>query len=787
MSGPRASASCEVWIDGQQIACTRDELFAGQPTILDPLVINWGRRGAWDQPDAGSSSFVIRDQRTAPQPIVDTIHVGSKIDVFAEAPNPDPVSQVVMDQDFESVPTSGGLLSDRWWALEQIASTTKRTNLYTDPSCTTITGKGVSGSAVLATDAAWAIAGTTSIKITPNGSSSLSAMRLWTTDTVLNGFTPGSTYIVSATIRLTAAQTGTINADARRLLAMAIVAGVPTPIGTSAQAANAAGVTRLSISFTVPAGATGMNIRLMNGSSAATSLVWWDGILLQTGSALDVYFDGTTTRTGYTYAWTGTANASTSTEAYAVTDPDSDVVIYTSVDAPTGQGSRSALLNSEFTRARFLFPPAAWGGPWVRDLRPIVPGETWTYSFMARLPAGTTATASTLGFSSSQSDGATIMLPMSGGVGGFRQIVGTGNWETYTGTIVNSAPPNLPRWPVFALLVFPEAQNYTTLTPAVDAITYTAPPLITERVQVWAGRVTELEAQRAVSRTAIEIQVTATGELAEVENVSIGDDPWTTEISDARIDRIISLIPLPVEDFSASRDVLNWEFVAERDIDAQPALGLLRDYASMVLGVVWPISVPGARNHAWIENTLNRVTGWNGPAGQLSACNVPREAVRISQTADQVITVADVTWLELVTDPISGESDFVERTESTVDMAASAIYGARRLGLQTEFVSISAAQRTGDLVMDSARASDWGVSGMQFDTKHVDNTDGQAQLLLMLLLNSARRPGSWLTINDLPEWMPVSIASGFVEGGSITYTGGRWRFDLTMSAGGSGS
>ncbi|GAB3750030.1 hypothetical protein [Microlunatus parietis] len=772
----RASATCEVLIDGQPIACTREALFAGAPTILDPLTMTWGRPGAWDQPDAGSASFRLRDQRTNPQPIVDTIHVGSKVDVFAEAPNPDPQPQVVMNQGFESAGTSGGELLDSWWALETLPSALKRTNLATDPSFTTTSGKTAGGSATLAISNAWAQFGSTSLSITPNGSSNLSAV-FPLGGSGMTAFETGKTYTVSVYIRLTAAQIGTLNTDARRIRLHQATGGATTIVARSAPAPNAAGVYRLSLTFTVAVDVTQCIISVCNGSSFAADVMWVDGLLIQEGSALDVYFDGTTARPGYTYAWTGTANASTSTERYNATSTNATVRIYdTGSGFPVGQGSRSALLDNDNTRARYLFPPAQWGRPWMRNLRPLQPNEVWTYSFMARLPAGTTASFSTRGFSASTVDGQTINMTVDGALA--RTITGTGNWETYTGTVRNASIPALPRWPVFALTVFPESRDFAGGMPDVDAITYTAPPLATERVQVWAGRVTDLTVVKATGRGAIELDVTATGEIAEVENVVVGDEPWPSETSDARIDRIIDLIPLPVTDFSVSRDLLNWELVIPRDVDAQPALGLLRDYASMVLGAVWPISVPGARNHAWIENTLNRWSGWSGPVGQLSACNMDASKIAITQAADQVITVAAVTWQQ-----IQPDSSFIERTESRVDLVASAIYGARNLNLATEFSSLPAAQRTGDHVLQSARASDWGLSGVEFDTKHVDNTDGNAQRLLMLLLNSARRPGSWLTITDLPEWMPVELASGFVEGGTITYTGGRWRFDLNMSSG----
>jgi len=189
----------------------------------------------------------------------------------------------------------------------------QRTNLYTDPSMTTTTGKAVYGAGALATSTAWFDSGTTSMRITPSAGNNISAMNVWTAETTLNGLTVGHTYTVSATVRLSAAQTGSLHDHARKI-AVHLGNSAPTPLFiTSDQAPNAPGVYRLSTTFTVPVGTTRAQIKLYNGSPNVAEPIWWDSLLIEETSELRPYFDGATPYADPVgYIWTGTANASTS-------------------------------------------------------------------------------------------------------------------------------------------------------------------------------------------------------------------------------------------------------------------------------------------------------------------------------------------------------------------------------------------------------------------------------------------------------------------------------------------
>ncbi|MES2630351.1 MAG: prepilin-type N-terminal cleavage/methylation domain-containing protein [Patescibacteria group bacterium] len=183
------------------------------------------------------------------------------------------------------------------------------TNMVTNPSIEGSTATYGINAAAGSVDTSWFQNGTSSLRISPNIASNdtfanvggdLNALRI--------GMEAGKTYTASGTIRLTGAQIGTIGGSARKLTAWYTVGGVHTQT-SSAAAANAAGSTRLSVTFSVPAGATAAWLRLYNGASSGNGDVWWDSIMLTEGSAQPNYADGSSAG----WAWLSTANSSTST------------------------------------------------------------------------------------------------------------------------------------------------------------------------------------------------------------------------------------------------------------------------------------------------------------------------------------------------------------------------------------------------------------------------------------------------------------------------------------------
>lgn len=156
---------------------------------------------------------------------------------------------------------------------------------------------------------AWAASGTKSMRNVPRTTASAT----WPGGSgMAYGMQIGKTYTISAKVRLAGAQTGTPSTYARRI---SIHKQAGAFVTWSPQAANAAGVYDLSVTFTVPSDATSIYPVLYNGSDSTD--IWWDNLLVEEAGTAKGYFDGSSTNAPpEKYAWTGTAHASTSTAEY---------------------------------------------------------------------------------------------------------------------------------------------------------------------------------------------------------------------------------------------------------------------------------------------------------------------------------------------------------------------------------------------------------------------------------------------------------------------------------------
>jgi hypothetical protein len=185
------------------------------------------------------------------------------------------------------------------------------TNLMTNPSAETSLANMTGQVATLTQNSSWASSGIYSVMVTPTAGGpdsylcvggDLGGMRL--------GMVGGGTYTVSGTINLTAAQTGTLDPYGRaRTIQFYYRVGTNAYVSVgSAQAPNAAGTTRLSVTATLPAGVTEAFIRFYNGAQTGGSAVSWDGLMLTDGSALYNFGDGNSPG----WAWSGAISLSVS-------------------------------------------------------------------------------------------------------------------------------------------------------------------------------------------------------------------------------------------------------------------------------------------------------------------------------------------------------------------------------------------------------------------------------------------------------------------------------------------
>ena len=195
---------------------------------------------------------------------------------------------------------------------------TTRTNLVPNPSFETdTTGWAATSSAgSLVRSSTYSLFGSYSAERICTGSGNANLNRVFGHEISVS---VGQTYAISAYVR------STISRNCRVVMNWYTSANsfVSQSIGTQI-ASTTIGFTRVSVNGTVPATATKGLLFCQALNVNAGESHYWDGVLIETGSTLLPYFDGTyaDTYTGYaltSQSWSGTVNASTSTTTFRPT------------------------------------------------------------------------------------------------------------------------------------------------------------------------------------------------------------------------------------------------------------------------------------------------------------------------------------------------------------------------------------------------------------------------------------------------------------------------------------
>lgn len=195
--------------------------------------------------------------------------------------------------------------------LAGYSTTTTRTNLVANPSAeVALTGWNV-GLGTLSQSSAYAYSGIYSalISVNANGTAGLNTGAIT--------ISPSTAYSFSAYCRSNNSRT------TRVFIAWYNGATLLSNTVGASSASSTSGFTRFSVSGTSPATANRCFISTQNISSVIGDLHYWDAFLLETGSSLLPYFDGTyaDAYTGYTItsqAWNGTTNDSSSTATWGL-------------------------------------------------------------------------------------------------------------------------------------------------------------------------------------------------------------------------------------------------------------------------------------------------------------------------------------------------------------------------------------------------------------------------------------------------------------------------------------
>ena len=463
--------------------------------------------------------------------------------------------------------------------------------------------------------------------------------------------------------------------------------------------------------------------------------------------------------------------------------------------------------------------PGAWDG-----IPRLLPGQQWNYTAQIWAPAGVTVNLTAYAYSGPHAAdyvGAIIDSPgPPTATGNTNTAVGNWTWLTLAGTLRLAASQTDPAgyWIAAGIqLVNMPAPATWAQTPGtwtdqtrrwidygqagVSFLSITHDTESVRDVLVWAGQVTSLVSQAAGDK-AYTTAVTCADISAALANLKVGDVPWNRETVLNRANHIMALVPTapPITIDAGLRGI----YVAFRDVDAQPPLGLLQDLAQTAGGVMWVTAHATQGVYLWMEDIDNRAavrrfiidpaTGLVtiGPnvavedIAIISARDILRDPVAWTQDVSVVITQVSVGWLEPITE--DGQPSSIDHTEIVqASQADRNRYGIRDLSVSTELTSQTDASALANRLLSQARNTGWLASGFTLDTVVIDReiptVDYATRVdIIMDLLDATDRIGMAVTLIDNPVWTPAdSVASMYVEGGTYTWTNYRWQLDLTAS------
>jgi hypothetical protein len=470
--------------------------------------------------------------------------------------------------------------------------------------------------------------------------------------------------------------------------------------------------------------------------------------------------------------------------------------------------------------------PSAWDTiPRARQ------GETWRFNLRGRAPIGVSWGVRITAYSSPYPGSKPISYQMQFLPGWSGTQIGTGDWQPWAGdayiktlsepswlaigTFTTTDPFGHARWNnqpadlawAAAASSWDDWALYGTDLYIDDLAAY--PPGSTiRRVLAFSGSVSDL----TISPTGdpdqrVRISATAMDLGADLGNRIIGDDPWPAQPLSTRADRICQLAGISASPRIRIDPPLGDLAVSYRDVDAQPAYGLLQDLAQTGAGVLWAATHAITGPFLWIENPARRaavrefdlsggqikIIGATSGVALLSACDLLEDPATWRQDTADVITTVAVGWLEQSLDD-DGQPQTTERTETVSDPAAIAIYGTRRLSISTELINALDASEMASRILSHARDVGWRLDGLSLDTAlaldEIGSIDGTARAETLLnLLDGTIRMGLAIVLVDMPSYAPRgAVSSAYLEGGSYEFRDGFWALALTVTpAAGQGS
>jgi hypothetical protein len=385
-------------------------------------------------------------------------------------------------------------------------------------------------------------------------------------------------------------------------------------------------------------------------------------------------------------------------------------------------------------------------------------------------------------------------------------------WSTHAGRVT----PPAGVWLGVAVDVFPTGPSWDDVPPAltwdqvppalawdelaatyVDDLVVLAPAAGAARAgEVFTGRITDLHAQWDAGAGGTVVKVTAQDDTAELANRFVGAAPWAAETLGARFGRILTAagqqMQYTVDPGPAALPV------TYRDVDNQPATGLLAELAQSAGGVLWSATSLTTGPYLRLEDVnarpalLKLVQGADlvirivpnaaaAGAVTVSACDVLLDPVHWEQDVADVSTRVAVGWKDQTPDPVKP----VDKTVTAVNPAAEAAAGQRRVQVSTQLSTAAAAQGVADALLGRLTAGGWRIRGLTYRVELADPLTPAGLALVMTILDATTRIGLPIVLTDVPSWSPAPTRADvplYLEGARLTNTAGAWLLELITSS-----
>lgn len=257
------------------------------------------------------------------------------------------------------------------------------------------------------------------------------------------------------------------------------------------------------------------------------------------------------------------------------------------------------------------------------------------------------------------------------------------------------------------------------------------------------------------------LTVTAVGRRSRLGSLYVGDEPWPTELDGDRALRILQLAEAQLSDLQLGDVDPGTAFVLARDVDRQPALGLLESLGLSADGQLVETRTGALEWHDADHRRFAPVALELRPAELLAD-------LEWSSTREGMVNTVTVVY---GTDPGSGRPEF-----TATDTAAAGPLGSGPLAAQldTELANLDDAVSRASLLVNRRSTEWWATPAL---TVELVRTLTASKLAAMLSLAH----GTPIYVAGLPSLHPLQSGRLMVEGYAETMTPRGWAMELAVA------